>query len=331
MSAPDGLDRGAPSYAQQGPDAADRKQRAKTRLSSMDDPAGHYTDPPYATRSLDSTATPVSNDSTSSIGPGKRLFTNGLARHARREQLGHGGQLPPQRNNPSPRANPGHLDPGAAGQKKHQPLPASKGPAVRKNKLKSRSPSPEHTTESDEHEENYKTFARRRPAPKDTEHLARTGLMRKIARLEPNALTVDDASKPRHVHEGRPIGNKTPPRSPSKTGKAGVLCVNNKHDPRLLENGGRQRLGTPGQCVAKGFGAGLYQHIPPDGKEAFIKQFSVPYEKIISLDNILWFKNGEPPAGRHRATLPMCFQKGYGAGSAKLARKLKEEERRDAL
>ena len=155
--------------------------------------------------------------------------------------------------------------------------------------------------------------------------------MRKIARLEPNARTVDDVSKPRRVYEGRQIGNKTPPRSPSKTGgKAGVLCVNNKHDPRLVENGGSRKLGTAGQCVAKGFGSGLHQHIPPGGKEAFIKQFSVPYQKIISLDDILWFKNGAPPAGKHRATLPMCFQKGFGAGSAKLARKLKDEEGRHA-
>ena len=85
------------------------------------------------------------------------------------------------------------------------------------------------------------------------------------------------------------------------------------------------RLGSPGECVAKGFGSALHQKIAPGKTEAFIRQFSVPYEKIINLGDILWYKNGPPPPGKHRATLPMCFQKGFGAGSAALARKLKQE------
>eukprot|EP00959_Pyramimonas_sp_CCMP1952_P102269 2139458-Pyramimonas_sp.AAC.1 len=44
-----------------------------------------------------------------------------------------------------------------------------------------------------------------------------------------------------------------------------------------------------------------------------------PYEKLI--DPQLWFKNTAPPPGVQRATLPMCFQKGCGAGTAALARK----------
>ena len=44
---------------------------------------------------------------------------------------------------------------------------------------------------------------------------------------------------------------------------------------------------------------------------------SGPYEKLI--DPQLWFKNSEPPHGMQRATLPMRFQKGWGAGAAALA------------
>ena len=47
------------------------------------------------------------------------------------------------------------------------------------------------------------------------------------------------------------------------------------------------------------------------------------YEKLI--DPKLWYKNDEPPPGMQRATLPMCFQRGFGAGTAALARKLKKK------
>ena len=57
--------------------------------------------------------------------------------------------------------------------------------------------------------------------------------------------------------------------------------------------------------------------------QAFIRKFDAPYEKLIELQNV-WFKNAEPPPGWQRATLPMCFQKGWGAGTAALARKLKQ-------
>ena len=98
-----------------------------------------------------------------------------------------------------------------------------------------------------------------------------------------------------------------------------ILCINNKHDPRLRDP--QYTLGTSAQCISKGFGAALHQHI--DDRREFVKRFDAPYEKIINLDHLLWFKNSEPPPGKHRATLPMAFQKGWGAGSAALARKLK--------
>ncbi len=100
---------------------------------------------------------------------------------------------------------------------------------------------------------------------------------------------------------------------------AKILCINNKHDPRLRD--ANYALGTSAQCISKGFGAALHQHV--DDPREFVKRFDAPYEKIINLDHLSWFKNSEPPPGKHRATLPMAFQKGFGAGSAALARKLK--------
>ena len=64
-------------------------------------------------------------------------------------------------------------------------------------------------------------------------------------------------------------------------------------------------------------------HQPVEDVEAFVRMHSGPYEKLI--DPQLWFKNSEPPHGMQRATLPMCFQKGWGAGTAALARKLREK------
>lgn len=110
-------------------------------------------------------------------------------------------------------------------------------------------------------------------------------------------------------------------RRPSPQRRESVVCTNNAKDPRLIENGGSRTLGKPSQCVSKGFGAALYQEVPD--KAAFVRRFEAPYEKLI--DPHLWYKNGKPPAGMQRATLPMCFQRGYGAGTAALARKLKTE------
>ena len=56
--------------------------------------------------------------------------------------------------------------------------------------------------------------------------------------------------------------------------------------------------------------------------QTFLRKFDGPYQKLIEPQ--LWYRNSEPPPGWQRATLPMCFQKGWGAGTAALARKLKE-------
>lgn len=101
-----------------------------------------------------------------------------------------------------------------------------------------------------------------------------------------------------------------------------MSCTNNAKSPELRANGGDRRLGKPSECVQKGFGAALYQKVPD--VHAFLRKFDAPYEKLVALHNI-WWKDSEPPPGMQRATLPMSFQRGWGAGTAALARKLKKQ------
>jgi hypothetical protein len=105
------------------------------------------------------------------------------------------------------------------------------------------------------------------------------------------------------------------PRSPKK---AKIYCGNNKKARELLD--GSERVGRPSECIQKGFGSALHQ--PVHDVAAFLRKFDGPYEKLI--DPHLWYKNSEPPPGMQRCTLPMAFQKGWGAGTAALARKLRE-------
>ena len=98
-----------------------------------------------------------------------------------------------------------------------------------------------------------------------------------------------------------------------------VYCGNSRKASVLLD--GTERVGRPSECIQRGFGAALHQLV--EDVEAFVRMHSGPYEKLI--DPQLWFKNSEPPHGMQRATLPMCFQKGWGAGTAALARKLREK------
>ena len=83
---------------------------------------------------------------------------------------------------------------------------------------------------------------------------------------------------------------------------------------------GSERVGRPSECIQRGFGAALHQGVEDVG--AFVRMHSGAYEKLI--DPKLWYKNSEPPDGMQRATLPMCFQRGFGAGTAALARKLQQ-------
>ena len=100
--------------------------------------------------------------------------------------------------------------------------------------------------------------------------------------------------------------------------KREVYCGNNRMASVLLD--GSERVGRPSECIQRGFGAALHQHV--EDVEAFVRMHSGAYEKLI--DPKLWYKNSEPPDGMQRATLPMCFQKGFGAGTAALARKLQQ-------
>ena len=102
-----------------------------------------------------------------------------------------------------------------------------------------------------------------------------------------------------------------------KSNKEPIYCGNNAKSPELQH----KRLGRPSECIQKGFGAALHQHVAD--VPAFLHKFEGEYEKLI--EPKLWYKNSEPPPGWQRATLPMAFQKGWGAGTAALARKLKKQ------
>ena len=133
----------------------------------------------------------------------------------------------------------------------------------------------------------------------------------------PEALERELTRKSKHAREPlprRPQSQATA-RSPKKQK---LYCGNNAKARELLD--GSERLGKPSECIQKGFGAALHQ--PVHDVAAFLRKFDQPYEKMIEPQ--LWYKNAEPPPGIQRATLPMAFQRGWGAGTAALARKLRK-------
>ena len=109
--------------------------------------------------------------------------------------------------------------------------------------------------------------------------------------------------------------HKAPPR------KARVYCGQNKLDPSLRVNGGTLEVGTRSRCFRSGFGAALHQQI--NDEEAFIKKFTAPYAPLVAQK--LWYKDSAPPEGYQPATLSQAKQRGFGAGSATLARKLQKK------
>ena len=127
----------------------------------------------------------------------------------------------------------------------------------------------------------------------------------------PPPLERERTRRSKHAREPDALARRSPE-------KQKVYCGNNKKARELLD--GSERLGKPSQCIQKGFGAALHQ--PVHDVAAFLRKFDQPYEKII--DPQLWYKNSAPPPGIQRATLPMAFQKGWGAGTAALARKLRK-------
>ena len=65
----------------------------------------------------------------------------------------------------------------------------------------------------------------------------------------------------------------------------------------------------------------------PEKVDEFIRTHTVPYEKIVT--QRLWYHDSTEnmPSDYQLCTLPQAFQRGFGAGQAKLARQLLEERR----
>ena len=150
---------------------------------------------------------------------------------------------------------------------------------------------------------------------------ARSRLKRKLLtraqRREPLAHTSFEPHSEKQSEEeflGSPLAQA---HQQHKSNKERIYCGNNAKSPELQH----KRLGRPSECIQKGFGAALHQHVAD--VPAFLQKFEGEYEKLI--EPKLWYKNSEPPPGWQRATLPMCFQKGWGAGTAALARKLRKK------
>ena len=106
---------------------------------------------------------------------------------------------------------------------------------------------------------------------------------------------------------------------PLRKGK--VYCGQNKLDPSLRINGGTLEVGTRSRCFRVGFGGALHQHI--DDEAEFVRKFTAPYAPLVVQK--LWYKDGPPPQGYQPATLSQARQRGWGTGSATLARKLQKK------
>ena len=103
--------------------------------------------------------------------------------------------------------------------------------------------------------------------------------------------------------------------------KGKVYCGQDKLDPSLRVNGGTLEVGTRSRCFRAGFGGALHQHV--DDEAEFVRKFTAPYAPLIAQK--LWYKDGPPPEGEVPATLSQARQRGWGAGSAALARKLQKK------
>ena len=82
-------------------------------------------------------------------------------------------------------------------------------------------------------------------------------------------------------------------------------------------------MGTRSHCFRASFGGALHHHI--DDEAEFVRKFTAPYAPLIA--HKLWYKGGPPPEGEgyQPATLSQARQRGWGAGSAALARKLQKK------
>ena len=110
---------------------------------------------------------------------------------------------------------------------------------------------------------------------------------------------------------------------PPRKARSKVYCGQNKLDPSLRVNGGTLEVGTRSSCFRAGFGGALHQHIHDEAE--FIRKFTAPYAPLVAQK--LWYKDAPPPEseGYQPATLSQARQRGWGAGSAALARKLQKK------
>ena len=115
----------------------------------------------------------------------------------------------------------------------------------------------------------------------------------------------------------RPIVRPSPAQR--KIRKSKVYFGQNRLDPSLRVNGGTLEVGSRSRCFRSGFGAAMHQRI--DDEEAFIRKFTAPYAPLVAQK--LWYKDSPPPQDHYQPATPsQARQRGFGAGSAELARKL---------
>ena len=176
-------------------------------------------------------------------------------------------------------------------------------------------------------------------AQQSPEEIARDELQRKLAnsararvgRTSSSGSSESSAATKRLTHErSRELAAPSEPVDSSARSarhvthqprKGKVYCGQNKLDPSLRVNGGTLEVGTRSRCFRAGFGGALHQHVDDEAK--FVRKFTVPYAPLIA--QRLWYKDGPPPEGHQPATLSQARQRGWGAGSAALARKLQKK------
>ena len=121
------------------------------------------------------------------------------------------------------------------------------------------------------------------------------------------------------ARQSTPGSHLRPPSPQRKPRKPKVYCGNNRYDPQLKVNGGKLEIGSRARCFQQGFGSALFQHVADEA--SFLQKFSAKYEPLVH--QRLWYKNSPVPEGYQAATLSQCRTRGWGAGSAELARRLR--------
>ena len=157
------------------------------------------------------------------------------------------------------------------------------------------------------------------------EQRARLQLQEKLrtraAKREPHAQAASPTKAPSTSGLRRSSSRESTAHRATKPRKPKVYCGNNKLDPQLKINGGHLAIGDRGKCFQQGFGSALFQHVSDEA--AFLAKYSGKYEHLVP--QRLWYKNSPAPTheGYQPATLSQCRLRGWGAGSAELARRLR--------